>query len=274
MTTETQGAAEAAAEDTSAALVVEDAPNEAPAAEFEGEDEPVAEDVPEAEKPKKTAKERIAELTWQLRETERREAALKAAAEKPSPKPAEDAAPKASAEDAKPDPNDFEFGVTDEAYIEALADWKVDQRFKERDTVQSERQAIQTAISTFQAKEKELFPDGEPEGLKAYKALPDAGSHILQRMVIDSDVGPKLAEHLGNNQAEITRISGLSPLLQAREIGRLEAGFTAAAKTPAKTVSDAPPPPAGQVRGQGGKFTVAPDTDDFASFEKAYEVQR
>lgn len=242
-----------------------------PAAAAEGEGQP---------KPKKTARERIAELTFKAKEAERqRDEALQreqsvldrlTTKEKPA---AEDVATVASAEDAKPDPNDYEFGVTDERYVEDLADWKVDQRFKERDADEKGRTEFQKTLTAFSGRVTELFPDGEPEGLKAYKALPDVGSMVMQQMVLDSDVGPKLADHLGTNPAEIKRISGLHPLLQAREIGKLEAKFAvsaAPAPVPVKTVSDAPAPPTGQARGGGGKFTVAPDTEDFAAFEKTY----
>lgn len=274
MTTETpNGAAEAVTEDTAAASV-EAVEQEAPEAveEFEGEGEPEPEVVAEAEKPKKTAKDRINELTWRANEAERREQALLERLAK-TEKPAEDAAPAPVAEDARPDPADYEFGVTDEKYIEDLSEWKVDQRLRQHDEQTSARQRFQKSLDTFHTKATEMFPEGEPEGLKAYKALPDAGSVVLQQMVIDSDVGPKLADYLGKNTAEIKRISGLHPLLQAREIGKLEARMSEASPPkPAKTVSDAPALPTHQVRGGGGKFAVSPDTDDFASFDKAYGI--
>ena len=85
-----------------------------------------------------------------------------------------------------------------------------------------------------------------------------------------SEVGAAVAYHLASNPEEARRIAGLNPLAAIREIGRLEARFdTKSSGPPPKQASDAPPPPPG-VRGQGGRFAVAPDTDDFAAFEKQY----
>ena len=54
-----------------------------------------------------------------------------------------------------------------------------------------------------------------------------------------SDVGPQLAYHLADNPKEAERISKLSPLLQAKELGRLEVSITA---TPEVKQSNAPAP--------------------------------
>ena len=56
----------------------------------------------------------------------------------------------------------------------------------------------------------------------------------------ESDVGPEILYHLGNNPAEAKRIAQLSPLSQAKEIGKLEDKL--ATNPPAKKTSSAPPP--------------------------------
>ena len=55
-----------------------------------------------------------------------------------------------------------------------------------------------------------------------------------------SDIGPELAYHLGANPKEAERISKLQPILQAKEIGKLEAKL--AADPPVKKTSNAPSP--------------------------------
>ena len=55
-----------------------------------------------------------------------------------------------------------------------------------------------------------------------------------------SDIGPDLAYHLGANPKEAERISRLPPLLQAKEIGRIEAKL--AADPPTKKTTSAPTP--------------------------------
>jgi hypothetical protein len=85
----------------------------------------------------------------------------------------------------------------------------------------------------------------------------------------ESDMGAEVAYHLASNPAEAQRIASLTPRAQAREIGRIEAMLSQPSKPKAKTVSDAPEPVA-SARGNNGRFTVNPDTDDFAAFEKQY----
>lgn len=56
-----------------------------------------------------------------------------------------------------------------------------------------------------------------------------------------SEIAPDLAYHLGSNPKEAERISRLSPILQAKEIGRIEAKLAAEPPKPTKT-SSAPAP--------------------------------
>ena len=55
-----------------------------------------------------------------------------------------------------------------------------------------------------------------------------------------SEVGPDVAYYLGSNPKEADRISKLSPFLQAKEIGRIEAKLAAEPVT--KKTSSAPAP--------------------------------
>ena len=55
-----------------------------------------------------------------------------------------------------------------------------------------------------------------------------------------SDIGPDLAYWLGSNPKEADRIARLSPIMQAREIGKIEANITS--NPPAKKTSSAPAP--------------------------------
>jgi hypothetical protein len=130
----------------------------------------------------------------------------------------------------------------------------------------------QTAIQTFEQRVEAQFPDGEPEGLtrlRDLKALPPA----VTELIMDSEIGPKLADHLGNNIRELNRISALPPLQQAREITKLEMKLADPPAPIPKTATDAPEP-APTLRGAGGRFKVAPDTADFAAFEAQYKHRR
>lgn len=287
MTDETNAAEQSAGEDTAAVLAMAESgektylePKAEPEAkettsEDPGDDADAAKPDTEAEadapKPKKTAKDRIDELTWRLREAERREATLldriggKQA-------PAQEAHTETQG-DGRPDPEAYEGGAYDPLFIEHLTDWKAEQAVNRRMSEREERQTVETQFQAFKAKTDELFPEGESEGFVAFRQYPKV-TPTMTEVILSSDIGPKLAEHLGDNPREFQRLSGLSPALQARELTLLETRLAppkADAKPTPKTTTNAPEP-APQARGSGGQFKVSGDTSDFAAFEKQYRI--
>lgn len=71
---------------------------------------------------------------------------------------------------------------------------------------------------------------------------------VMAQAIQASDVGPDVAYYIGLNPAEAERISKLPPLLQAKEIGRLEAKV--AVEPPTRKVTNAPEPiQPGKLRG-------------------------
>lgn len=240
--------------------------DDAAASEGQGESQP---------KPRKTAQDRIDELTAKQRQAERdRDAALDEAARWRTQ--AERAATSQTPQtpqggDGKPNPEDFQDGVYDPAYVEALTDWKADQavskRLSERDQVRTQ----QTALTAFNARAAEAFPDGEPDGLKALKALPKI-SETVALTILDMDDGPKVADHLGANRAELSRIESLPPHMQVLELAKISTRLASApaAASSVNRTPNAPAPPEGAARGAGGRFTVAPDTEDFSAFKKRF----
>jgi len=65
-------------------------------------------------------------------------------------------------------------------------------------------------------------------------------TEVMAEAIYASDVGPEVAYYLGSNIKEAARISKLSPFLQAKEIGKLEAKL--ALEPPVKKTTSAPPP--------------------------------
>ena len=234
-------------EDTAADQVVEN----------EGEGlEPEPEAGEPAPKPKKTAGERIAELTAKQRQAERdadywREQALAA---RPAPAPAP------QANDGKPTSDQFD---TYDDYVEALTDWKAENTVNARLAAQQQQSTIQTRVQNFEQRVAAQFPDGEPEGLSALRRAPSLPEGV-QEVILSSENGPKLADHLGNNPAELRRLSSLTPTMQAFELAKLEQRLAA----PPRSTSAPAPSPA--LRGTSGQFKVSPDTADFAAFDKQY----
>lgn len=248
--------------DTAEAVVEETPVAENPAAEAPeeivenpegGEDGEIVEDP----KPKKTAKERIDELTAARRQAERdadywREQAMRSQPTAPAPQP----------QDGKPDPASYAEGAYDPAYIEDLTDWKAEQTVS-RTFVQREQQvALRNQVQSFEQRLAQQFPDGEPEGVTAIRRAPVL-PQAVQEIILTSENGPKLADYLGSKPAEFHRLSSMTPAMQAYELARIESRL--AAPPPRQTGAPAPAP---TLRGVGGKFATAPDTSDFASFEK------
>lgn len=257
MTTETDG--QAPADDTTlpdAADTSAEASTDAEAPS--GDDAAAATDTP-APPPKKTAQERIDELTRARRDAERdaeywRNKALQDS--KPAAEPAQPAA-----DPTKPSVESFE---TYEAYVEALADWKADQREAKANAERAQRDAAQAwQAKTAAAQEKHSDFDDV-----VMRSTWDCTRDMAQALAA-SEHGAEVAYHLAKNATEARRIAGLSPIAQVLEIGRLEARLSAPASPQPKTATNAPEP-APQVRGASGKFTVAADTEDFASFDKHY----
>ena len=198
----------------------------------EGDDQS-GEEKPQ-EKPKRSARERINELTKRAHEAEREVQRLREASER---KPAE------STEKPIPD----RFGSYDE-YVEALADWKADQRvaesFKRRDAERSQAAEARAAEAKAQAwaERQSEFREATPDydavvGKSAVQIAP----HVVDTL-LDSESGPELAYHLAKRPETVKRINALSPLSAARELGRIEATLSNPAAPQIKPASKAPAP--------------------------------
>lgn len=261
------GAANAVSEDTSAADQVAD-DTQAQGDEPTGDDAAAAEGEGQGEqpKPRRSPQERIDELTRLRRDAEREAEYWKAKAlqDTREAQPAREAQQQPQ-EASRPEREDYD---NDFDYIEALTDYKAEQAAQRLAQAQREQARAQSARQNFETRKAELFPEGEPEGLQRFLRLPTLPEAVVE-IVAESDIGPKIADFLGANPAEFRRLEGMSPIQQARELTRLEARLSAPPKPTPKTATDAPEP-IPQARGTGGRFKVAPDTDDFAAFDKTY----
>ncbi len=65
-------------------------------------------------------------------------------------------------------------------------------------------------------------------------------TNVMAETIQHSDIGPELAYYLGNNPKDAERISRLSPFMQAKEIGKIEAKL--ADNPPVKKTTSAPAP--------------------------------
>lgn len=83
-------------------------------------------------------------------------------------------------------------------------------------------------------------------------------TEVMAQSIQASDIGPDVLYYLGTNPKEADRIARLSPILQAKEIGKIEASM--ASNPPVKKTSTAPAPIAPVTARSSG--TPAFDTTD------------
>ena len=122
-----------------------------------------------------------------------------------------------------------------EAYAEALAERKAQELVARREAERQQSEMI------------EAYHDREEEARNKYDDFEQVAynpqlriTNVMAETIQASDVGPDVAYYLGSNPKEADRISKLSPFLQAKEIGRIEAKLVAEPVT--KKTSSAPAP--------------------------------
>ena len=140
-----------------------------------------------------------------------------------------------------------------EAYAEALAYQKAEQLLAQREA--AKQQAV--LLESYQEREEQARDKYEDFEQVAYN--PNLRiTNVMAETIQASDVGPDVAYYLGTNPKEADRISRLSPYLQAKEIGRLEAKLVSEPLVKKTTSAPAPIAPV-TARSTGG---TAYDTTD------------
>lgn len=147
-----------------------------------------------------------------------------------------------------------------EAYAEALAERKAAEKLAQRE------QHLQQAamLETYHEKEeaaRDKYDDFEQVAYNPNVRITD----YMAESIRSSEIGPDIAYFLGSNPKDADRISRLSPLLQAKEIGKIEAKL-ASEPPAAKKTSKAPAPikPVSSTSSGG----IGYDLDDPRSFQE------
>jgi len=148
---------------------------------------------------------------------------------------------------AEVDPLQYE---TNEQYAMALAEKMLEQR----------EQAKQNAelLETYHDREEDArakYDDFEQVAYNPRLTVTDAMAQAIQA----ADNGPDIAYHLGSNPKEAERIARLSPLLQAREIGKIEAKLDSAPPVIKQTTRA--PQPINPVASRGSNAPAYDTTD-------------
>jgi hypothetical protein len=123
-----------------------------------------------------------------------------------------------------------------DAYAEALAERKATELLAKREA-EREMQAIREAYHDREEAARDKYEDFEQVAYN--NSLPI--TTVMAQTIQASELGPDIAYHLGSNPREAERISRLSPYLQAKEIGKIEAKL-ADSPAPVKKTTSAPPP--------------------------------
>jgi len=133
-------------------------------------------------------------------------------------------------------------------FVEALSDWKTDQKIAQMEVKFAEKEAQRIQTETEKSRDvwlsqgKNKFKDFDAVVTKPYEDGGPAITSTMAEVINSSEVSHELAYHLGKNPNESRRIAALPPLAAARELGRLEAKLTSAQPIKPKTQTNAPAP--------------------------------
>lgn len=144
----------------------------------------------------------------------------------------------------RPKADDFE---TNDAYVEALTDWKLETKLaadRQRQRDDAIKNEAQTRIGKHNERVnafKESHDDFE-DVLENVAKIPMSLS--VQETIIESDLGPEVMYELAKNPKEFARICALKPLAAAKEIGKIETRLSKPASEipPEKKTTKAPAP--------------------------------
>lgn len=131
--------------------------------------------------------------------------------------------------DGRPNKDDFK---THEEYLEALTDFKADQKIDKRLADRDAKQR-QDNLRAEMEKSKKAHLDRVDAFRKTHEDFNEVLGEItdfrlsssLERALVESDNGPELMYEFAKNPAELERINALEPAAQARALGRFESSF-------------------------------------------------
>ena len=122
-----------------------------------------------------------------------------------------------------------------EAYAEALAYQKAEELIAKREAAKQQSQVLESYQEREEAA-RDKYDDFEQVAYNPKLPI----TTVMAETIQSSDIGPELAYYLGSNPKDAERISRMSPLAQAKEIGKIEAKL--AAEPPVKRTTSAPAP--------------------------------
>ena len=140
-----------------------------------------------------------------------------------------------------------------EAYAEALAYQKAEELIAKREAAK-QQSAVLESYHDLEEEARTKYDDFEQVAYNPKLPI----TNVMAETIQSSDVGPELAYYLGSNPKEADRISRMSPLSQAKEIGKIEAKLVSA--PPVRKTTSAPAPISPVTARSAGAATL--DTTD------------
>ena len=122
-----------------------------------------------------------------------------------------------------------------EAYADALAYQKAEELIAKREAAK-QHSAILESYQDLEEEARVKYDDFEQVAYNPKLPI----TNVMAETIQSSDIGPELAYYLGSNPKDAERISRMTPLGQAKEIGKIEAKL--AAEPPVKRTTSAPAP--------------------------------
>jgi len=122
-----------------------------------------------------------------------------------------------------------------EAYAEALAYQRAEELIAKREAAKQHSQVLES----YQEREesaRDKYDDFEQVAYNPKLSI----TNVMAETIQSSDIGPELAYYLGSNPKDAERISRMTPLSQAKEIGKIEAKLVSS--PPVKKTTSAPAP--------------------------------
>jgi hypothetical protein len=136
-------------------------------------------------------------------------------------------------------------GYDQEAYFEALAEWKADEKLKgykaEQTQAETKRQQQERARK-FQERVAK-FEQEVPGGWQVAVTAPFNPTPAMLEVIAESDIGPRIAHYLATHLDEAHSLAQQGQYAQAAALGRIEAKLSAPPPAPPARLTSAPPPP-------------------------------
>lgn len=175
------------------------------------------------------------------------------------PKPAQ---PPEPIQPTRPRPTREQFDFDEDKYVEAVADWKYEQReaqVAQKARQQAQQQTVQTFQQEFETRKANIRKEGAekyPDFNETIDSVPGEIFNEETAFIISmvTEQPPDVAYHLAKNPTEAERIAKLPPLVKAYELGKLQSSISnRQPRTP-----KAPPP----INPVGGKEPARVKEDD------------